>query len=171
MPGLLDKWIDGLVDGRRGKSSTQKSIIPSFQKSDRALCDGFTILEILVALLVFAIGVTGMLTALGHHMRDVSLSEDHARGVRIAQREMNALRRLNLFPDEEGTGSEGRYVWTTTVEEADADDMPGVDADEVSNSRALKPCTMTVLVQWSDVEGGALKHRVLFEGLELFQNQ
>ena len=132
---------------------------------------GFTILEILVALLVFAIGVTGMLGALAHHMKDVSFSEDHARGVRIAQREMNALRRLKFFPDQELSGSEGRYVWTTTVEEADSDELPGVDSDEVSASRALHPCNMSVLVQWSDVEGGELKRRVLFQGLELFQQQ
>ncbi|VGO22179.1 type IV pilus modification PilV family protein [Pontiella sulfatireligans] len=132
---------------------------------------GFTILEILVALLVFAIGVTGMLAALTHHMKDVSLSEDHARGVRIAQREMNALRRMKYLPDAEMTGEEGRYVWTTTVEEADYDELPGVDSDETGSSRALKPCNMTVLVQWSDVEGGELRKRVLFQGLELFQQR
>ena len=124
-----------------------------------------------MALLVFAIGVTGMLTALGHHMKDVSLSEDHARGVRIAQREMNALRRLQYFPDSELTGEEGRYVWTTEVEEADTDELPGVDSDEVSNSRVLRPCTMSVLVQWSDVDGGELRRRVLLQGLELFQRR
>jgi prepilin-type N-terminal cleavage/methylation domain-containing protein len=134
-------------------------------------CAGFTILEILVALLVFAIGVTGMLGTLAHHMKDVSLSEDHARGVRMAQREMNALRRLRYLPEAELTGEEGRYVWTTTVEEADYDELPGVDSDEVGSSRALKPCNMTVLVQWSDVEGGELKRRVLLQGMELFQQQ
>lgn len=129
---------------------------------------GFTILEILVALMVFAIGVTGMLGALSHHMKDVSLSEDHAHGVRIAQREMNALRRLRYMPDVEMTGEEGRYIWTTTVDEADYDELPGVDADEVSNSRALRPCDLTVLVQWSDVDGGEIRRRVRFKGIELF---
>jgi prepilin-type N-terminal cleavage/methylation domain-containing protein len=132
---------------------------------------GFTILEILVALMVFAIGVTGMLTTLGHHMRDVSYAEDHARGVRIAQREMNALRRLKFFPEEETAGEEGRYVWTVTVDEADYDELPGVDSDEVGRSRALKPCTMSVLVRWSDVEGGELRRRVLMQGMELFQRR
>jgi Tfp pilus assembly protein PilV len=132
---------------------------------------GFTILEILVALLVFTIGVTGMLAALGHFIKDVSLSDDHARAVRIAQREMNALRRMKYFPDEEVSGEEGRYVWMTTVEEADLDELPGVTSDELSSSRALRPCNMSVLVQWSDVEGGELKRRVLFQGLELFQGR
>jgi type II secretion system protein I len=132
---------------------------------------GFTLLEILIALAVFAIGVTGMLAALGRHVKDVSLSEDHARAVRIAQREMNALRRLRNFPEMEMTGEEGRYVWAATVEEADYDELPGVDSDDVANARALRPCDMTVRVQWSDVEGGELKRRVLFRGVELFQQR
>lgn len=132
---------------------------------------GFTILEILVALLVFAIGVTGMLGALSHHMRDVSLAEDHARAVRIGAREMNALRRLRNFPESERGGTKGRFAWTATVEEADTRDFPGIDTDEAGRSRALKPCTMTVLVQWSDVEGGEVKRKVVFDGIELFQRR
>lgn len=132
---------------------------------------GFTLLEILIALAVFAIGVTGMLTALGRHVKDVSLSEDHARGVRIAQREMNALRRLRFAPTGEMEGQEGRYVWTAVVEESDHDALPGVDSDEFANARALRPFDMTVMVLWSDVEGGELKRRVLFRGMELFQQR
>ena len=132
---------------------------------------GFTLLEILIALAVFAIAVTGMLAALGSHVKNVSLSEDHARAVRIAQREMNAMRRMRYMPDAEMTGEEGRYVWSSTVEESDDDTFPGVDSDEFSNSRALRPCDMAVRVQWSDVEGGELKRRVLFRGVELFQSQ
>ncbi|WP_372808334.1 prepilin-type N-terminal cleavage/methylation domain-containing protein [Pontiella sp.] len=138
---------------------------------DPSLKNGFTVLEILVALLVFAIGVAGMLATLTHHMKEVSLSEDHARGVRIAQREMNALRRLKYLPAMELTGAEGRYVWSATVEEADYDELPGIESSEVSSSRALRPCTMTVLVQWSDAEGGELRRRVRFEGMELFQRR
>jgi prepilin-type N-terminal cleavage/methylation domain-containing protein len=140
-------------------------------RPDARARDGFTILEILIALLVFAIGVAGMLGALTHHMKDVSLSEDHARGVRIAQREMNALRRLKYLPSMELTGQEGRYVWNATVEEADYDELPGIESSEVSSSRALRPCTMIVLVQWSDAEGGELRRRVRFEGMELFQRR
>lgn len=132
---------------------------------------GFTLLEILIALAVFAIAVTGMLAALSNHVKGVSLSEDHARAVRIAQREMNAMRRMQYMPDSEMTGDEGRYVWSTTVEESDYDNLPGVDSDEFGNARAQRPCDMTVMVQWSDVQGGELKRRVLFQGMELFQQQ
>lgn len=133
--------------------------------------NGFTLLEILIALAVFAIGVTGMLTALGRHVKDVSLSEDHARAVRIGQREMNRIRRLSLMPSMEMTGEEGRYVWSANVEEADIDTLPGTDSDDFANARAHRPCDITLMVQWSDVDGGELKRRVLFRGVELFQQQ
>lgn len=132
---------------------------------------GFTLLEILVALLVFAIGVTGMLSVLGHHLKEVSLSEDHARAVRIALREMNALRRLRYQPDAETEGGQGRFVWRTAVEESDTDQLPATDSDDFAAARALRPYNLNVTVQWSDAEGGELKHRLAFQGLELFQQR
>lgn len=132
---------------------------------------GFTLLEILIALAVFAIGVTGMMTALGRHVKNVSLSEDHARAVRIAQREMNAMRRLRFMPAAETTGEEGRYVWSTRVAEADYDELPGVDVDDFAGVHAPRPCDISVTVQWSDIEGGVPKRRVLFRGMELFERQ
>ncbi len=131
---------------------------------------GFSILEVLVALVVFAIGVTGMLVALGHQMKDVSFSEDHARAIRIATREMNALRRLKYVPESELTGEDGRYVWSAMAEELD-EELPGMTSDETSRSRALKPYTLAVRVQWSDVAGGELRREVELQGLELFQRK
>lgn len=131
---------------------------------------GFSLLEVLVALTVFAIGVSGMLVALGHHMKDVSFSEDHAHAIRIATREMNALRRYKYLPDSEIEGEEGRYVWTAEVEEMD-EELPGVTSDEAGKSRAPKLCAMSILVQWSDVEGGELRRKVEIQGLELFQRR
>ena len=165
---LLDNWkkrMDGAV------ASIHPSNTPSIHSSLCASREGFTLLEVLIALAVFAIAVTGMLAALSNHVKGVSLSEDHARAVRIAQREMNSMRRMRYMPDSEMTGEEGRYVWSTTVDESDYDQLPGVDSDEFSSSRALRPCDMSVMVQWSDVEGGELKRRVLFQGMELFQGQ
>jgi prepilin-type N-terminal cleavage/methylation domain-containing protein len=131
---------------------------------------GFSLLEVLVALVVFAIGVSGMLVALGHHMKDVSFSEDYARAIRIATREMNALRRVKYLSEVEMTGEEGRYVWTAEVEEMD-EELPGVTSDESGKSRALKPCAMSVLVQWSEIEGSDLSRKVELQGLELFQRR
>jgi prepilin-type N-terminal cleavage/methylation domain-containing protein len=163
---MMDSWMNGKGSGiAEEKSAIQQSIFPKIHSSR-----GFSLLEVLVALVVFAIGVSGMLVALGHHMKDVSFSEDYARALRIATREMNALRRYKFIPEAEMTGEEGRYVWLTEVEEVD-DELPGITSDEAGQSRAPKPCSMSVLVQWSDVEGGELKRRVELNGLELFQRR
>lgn len=133
--------------------------------------DGFSLLEILIALVIFAITVGGLLETLGNHLRNVSFTEDHARAVRIASREMNSLRRLTYFSEEEIQGEEGRFVWLATVEESDLDDMPGMDSSEESSRNASKPCLMNVTVQWSDSAGGELTKRVNLQGYELFRQR
>jgi prepilin-type N-terminal cleavage/methylation domain-containing protein len=130
---------------------------------------GFSLLEVLVALVVFSIGVSGLLVALGYHLKDITFTEDHAHAVRIASREMNALRRMKYFPEQEVTGEEGRFTWTATAEEADYDELPGVTSDDVSSSQSLKPCMMDVTVEWSEEAGGERNRKVRLQGLELFQ--
>lgn len=132
---------------------------------------GFSLLEVLVALVIFAIGVTGMLVALGYNLRDISYTKDHALAVRLATREMNALRRLTQVPDAESTGSEGRFSWATTVTVLDLDDLPGTDTDEESQSDALVPCEMNVMVSWSDVPDAEPMHNVKLTGIELFEDE
>ena len=61
--------------------------------------------------------------------------------------------------------------WHHTVLEEVEDELPGVTSDEAGKARALKPCSMSVLVQWSDVEGGDLRRKVELQGLELFQKR
>ena len=116
----------------------QKSNNPAIHSSV-----GFSILEVLVALVVFSIGVSGLLVALGYHLKDITFTQDHARAVRIASREMNTLRRMKYFPEQEVSGEEGRFVWSAVAEEAE--DLPGMTSDDVSSSRALKPCTMEAM--------------------------
>ncbi|QBG48579.1 prepilin-type N-terminal cleavage/methylation domain-containing protein [Verrucomicrobia bacterium S94] len=137
----------------------------------RGDCNGFSLLEVLVALVVFAVGVTGMLTALGYNLRDISYTEDHAMAVRIASREMNALRRLTYVPDSESGGEEGRFSWRITVEERDVDTLPGMDGDDESQTDALVPCEMEVVVSWSEDAEGEAVHKVKLNGIELFEDE
>ncbi|MDZ8118563.1 prepilin-type N-terminal cleavage/methylation domain-containing protein [Pontiella agarivorans] len=132
---------------------------------------GFSLLEVLVALVVFAIGVTGMLTALGYNLRDISFTEDHAMAVRMASREMNALRRFTYVPESESSGEEGRFSWTATVELMDIDELPGMDGDDESLTDALVPCELEVTVSWSDDVGGDPVHHVKLNGIELFEDE
>ncbi|WP_372794312.1 prepilin-type N-terminal cleavage/methylation domain-containing protein [Pontiella sp.] len=133
--------------------------------------DGFSLLEVLVALVVFAVGVTGMLTALGYNLRDISFTEDHAMAVRMASREMNALRRFTYVPESESSGEEGRFSWMATVTAMDLDELPGMDGDDESLTDALVPCELEVTVSWSDDVDGDPVHRVKLNGIELFEDE
>ena len=177
MFGLDKKWITGYLDDRIAEKVVQPSTSqtlhesshPLIQHSSRASRDGFSLLEVLVALVVFAIGVTGMLVALGYNLRDISYSKDHAHAVRIASREMNSMRRLTNIPELETAGEEGRFSWQTEVILMDIDDLPGMDSDEAGQSDALVPAEMEVNVSWSEDVGGDATHKVQLSGIELFE--
>jgi type II secretion system protein I len=87
---------------------------------------GFSLLEVLVALAVFGIAAGGMLVTLGHHIKNVSYIQNHARAVRIASREMDSLRRVQSL-EEETDGSEDRFNWTAQVSTDGMDEWPGID--------------------------------------------
>lgn len=133
--------------------------------------EGFSLLEVLVALVVFAIGVTGMLVALGYNLRDISYTKDHARAVRIASREMNTLRRSTYVPESETDGEEGRFTWQAEVESMDINDLPGMDSDDEGQSDEWVPCKMEITVSWSDDVGGEPVHKVKLNGIELFEDE
>ena len=135
--------------------SFQSSTHPSFRSS------GFSLLEVLVALAVFGIAAGGVLVALGHHLKNVSFMKDHARAVRIASREINALRRTGLL-EEETEGSEDRFTWTTLVTTDGLDEWPSLE------NASGTPVLLNVTVQWSDSEESPPNGRVRLHGFGVF---
>jgi prepilin-type N-terminal cleavage/methylation domain-containing protein len=128
-------------------------------KSGRA---GFSLLEVLVALAVFGIAAGGILVALGHHLKNISFTQDHGRAVRIATREMNTLRRTASLDETETGGEEDRFSWTAQVGTDGLDDWPGLeDADRT-------PVRLSVTVQWSDSAGGPVNGKVRLDGFAVF---
>lgn len=131
---------------------------------------GFTLLEVLVALVVFAVGVTGMMGALGYGLRDINYTKDHAHAVRIASREINNLRRLTYVPEAERAGEEGCFSWLSEVVVMDLDDLPDMDSDDAGQSDSLVPVEMTVTVSWSDSVESDPVHKVVLNGMALFED-
>ena len=123
---------------------------------------GFSLLEVLVALAIFAIAAGGTLVALGHHLKNVSFLQDHSRAVRIASREMNALRRMTTLPEAEKEGSEDRFSWISTAGTEGLEEWPGL------TSSTGTPMRLSVAVQWSDREGAPATGKVRLAGFEVF---
>ncbi|MEI8206657.1 MAG: prepilin-type N-terminal cleavage/methylation domain-containing protein [Kiritimatiellales bacterium] len=123
---------------------------------------GFSLLEVLVALAIFAIAAGGTLVALGHHLKNVSFLQDHSRAVRIASREINALRRMTTVPEEETEGSEDRFSWTSLAGTEGLDEWSGL------TSATGTPVRLSVTVQWSDSAGGPATGKVRLDGFEVF---
>ncbi len=153
--GRMECWKSGKKDVEH--SVFQHSSIPFFHSSS-----GFSLLEVLVALAIFGIAAGGILVALGHHLKSVSFMQDNARAVRIATREMNALRRTASLDEEETAGAEDRFSWTTLVSTEGLAEWPGLE-----NANGT-PVLLSVTVQWSDSEGGPALGKVHLDGFEVF---
>jgi type II secretion system protein I len=170
---MMEHWTIGKrVQGSSVKADIRSSANPSLPYSDTPPLHsfsrkaGFTLLEVLVALTVFAIGAGGMLVALGNHLRNVSYMEDQARAVRIASREINELRRSEEYEEMETEGAEDRFVWVAEMHSDDLSEWPAIDAIEESSGGT--PAQLRVVVRWSDVDEGELTHQVRLEGFEVF---
>jgi len=163
---MRKNWKAGRLEGWRNRkrdvehSSFQPSILPSTRSSARK--EGFSLLEVLVALAIFAIAAGGVLVALGHHLKNVSFLQDHSRAVRIASREMDAMRRLKSAAEEEKDGSEDRFSWTSLTSTEGLDEWPGL------TSATGTPVRLSVAVQWSDSAGGPAAGKVRLDGFEIF---
>ncbi len=152
--GKMQEWKNS---GRDVEPSVfHPSTHPFFRSSS-----GFSLLEVLLALAIFGIAAVGVLVALGNHLKNVSFLQDHARAVRIASREMNALRRLTAFEEGETEGSEDRFTWTKQLTTEGLDVWPGLDAASGT------PALLAVTVNWSDSVGGPAAGKVHLDGFEV----
>jgi type II secretion system protein I len=158
-------WKLGRLEGWKNNGSAVEhalfhpSSLPSIRASVRKA--GFSLLEVLLALAIFGISAVGVLVALGNHLKNVSFLQDHARAVRIASREMNAMRRLTAFEEGETEGSEDRFTWTKQLTTEGLDVWPGLDAASGT------PVLLAVTVKWSDTEGGSAVGKVHLDGFEV----
>ena len=115
-----------------------------------------------MALAIFAIAAGGVLVALGHHLKNVSFLQDHSRAVRIASREMNAMRRMPTALEEVVEGSEDRFSWKSLASTEGLEEWPGL------TSSTGTPVRLSVTVQWSDSAGGPATGKVRLDGFEVF---
>jgi len=168
---MREKWNIGVPEYWRDRRVENQPALrlcaPKFHQSHAptlhffARKAGFSLLEVLVALAIFGIAAGGILVALGHHLKNVTYLKDYAQAVRIASREMNALRR-NASLDVPEEGADGRFVWTAEVSTDGLDEWPGLENADGT------PVRLAVTVQWRDHADGPALGKVHLDGFEVF---
>jgi prepilin-type N-terminal cleavage/methylation domain-containing protein len=126
---------------------------------------GFTLIEVVVSVLIVAVGLTAILQGLTITARSASSQPQRTRATFIAKESLDRLLLRSGHPEGlretgERTTAEGTFRWETTTERHE----PGFPLDE--GSLILK-CTVTVT--W-EARGGVTE-RVTLETLELGSTQ
>ena len=104
---------------------------------------GFTLVEILVALTLFAVVGGALLQLFQSGLRNVRVADDYSHAVFLARSKLTELQAHNhLLPGELSGAFPGGYRWQALLSEPD-----GVDAGP---TRWLRPLDLTLTISWGD---------------------
>lgn len=82
---------------------------------------GFTLLEVLIALMIFSFGFASLMELLSKGLQSITRSKDVSRAVWIARAQMESGL-LNPTPGETAGSTDDGYRWTRLVEKANLPD-------------------------------------------------
>lgn len=105
---------------------------------------GFTLIEVLVALVVLSIAVVAALQLFGGGLRLARASADHLEATLLASEKLSEL---GLEPLEEGTseGTEGEYHWTRRIV---ADPSLSPEEPDPAKPPSVRLARVSVDVRW-----------------------
>jgi prepilin-type N-terminal cleavage/methylation domain-containing protein len=116
------------------------------------LSSAFTLLEVMLAVSIAAIGIVSLLELFGGSMRLARISTEQTRAVVLASSLMDqALWRAEL-PERDFSGEEGDYRWTISIKAVDpqlasTEDEP---LEDISDDYEL--FEVSVSVEWGDAD-------------------
>jgi general secretion pathway protein I len=89
----------------------------NFHPRARSRARGFTLLEVLTAFVILALVGTALFGVFGGSLRNASAADDWSRGLLVAQSRLAlaASARTLKESSEQGTDTDPRYQWRTTV--------------------------------------------------------
>ncbi|NKB49816.1 MAG: prepilin-type N-terminal cleavage/methylation domain-containing protein [Alphaproteobacteria bacterium] len=123
---------------------------------------GFTLIEIVVALLVLSIASTVIFEGFSVGFRNARTADDFAQAVLIAQSKLAPTGVAEPLSAGTTSGEElDKYSWTVTV---NAIDITELAADDGTTPSQLRPFSVAVDVIWSD---GGTKRTVSLSTLRL----
>jgi general secretion pathway protein I len=116
---------------------------------------GFTLLEVMVALSVLAVGIVAVLELLGGSLRLGTKATRHTQAVLYAQQEMDRLFAQTTLEDGEESGElPGGYYWHARVQEIHPDDTnTRLQPQRQSQTDFFHLKEIEVSVRWEEGEG------------------
>lgn len=108
---------------------------------------GFTLIEVMVATVVLAVGITMAVVAISQSSAGVSLARDMDIATTLAERILTEKIDAATFQDaKEEEGNEGRFHWTYTFERIESGDLALRESERVGN--AVELFQLGVTVDW-----------------------
>jgi len=107
---------------------------------------GFSLLELLIAFVVMALVIGGILQLFGTSLRSVAIAEEYSYAVQLAESQLMLVG--NEYPIEEsthsGTAEDSKYAWTINISSTELPLPEGVPA------LPLYPYQVIVTVSWAN---------------------
>ena len=106
----------------------------------RAACDGFTLVEVLVVLVILSIGILPLALVQTRARSEVVEADQYTRALTVAQRQLESTKGLGYMNAVGGEGIEDGIAWQTTVADVDVG-LRRIDVD-VLFSQGSQPDTL-----------------------------
>jgi len=112
-------------------------------QTDRGRQHGFTLIEVMVALVIIAISLTGMAVTMGGMLNNATTLRERTYASWIAQNKIVEMRVANVVPDLGSTSGEIEYAyafwdWRAEVSETGIENLYRVDV-EISHAGSNDP--------------------------------
>lgn len=114
---------------------------------------GFTILEVLAAFVVFAVTLTALMQVFAGGLRDAQLADEYARAVMMAQSRLAAFTAAETLQEATATGNQHGFEWTLSAVAYDERvEDPSVDQRRDYNLR-VRLLRVESKVAWRAADG------------------
>jgi len=112
-------------------------------RTDIRRLHGFTLIEVMVALVIIAISLTGMAVTMGGMLNNATALRERTYASWIAQNKIIEMRVANVVPDVDATSGEIEYAnafwnWRAEVSESGVENLYRVDV-EISRPGSTDP--------------------------------